>query len=505
MNLPLALGRPGNDAKLPFLQSRVELRQRIDALPAGNPHEALVCSVEQLDAINHSRVGWRLKFDLAELLREHIEALLPAVERDLTEATLPLLPRRRASARVAHEALAGLVCAYTSVLVSLTGKTFTFGLKQNLLPPLLQCLRALARRLALSHRIHAPHPKGVWQEMHYLFGLATRHGVVDASPSGTKQTPSGVYRDALLFAFAEPSTLMQGDVERLIPYLARFGERAEFGRREQEAAGPGVFVIRPERDAPGYAAGKSHPQTAAHTDLVLKCRRLVQTAREQSEGLDIGVPPAELGLPDSPAGPVSRDLLLRLVQHWGNATMRQFKRLHPRLRVELAVGLRAIWNSLVGGPSAVVPREGRSGWIIANESPDGFALLNVSGGFAPIRVGEVVGVQTQGACRVCVVRWMRSENPDHLDLGLQALAPNAIPVTVGENEEPIGVPALLLPEIPALRKAATILAPFGRMNPERDYRIDHRGLRWRVRTVKLLEQTPSVQIFRFNPGGRPKG
>ncbi|MBI4294473.1 MAG: hypothetical protein HY661_23590 [Betaproteobacteria bacterium] len=449
--------------------------------------------------MNHSGLGWRLQSELAELFRQRIETLLPAAEADLSEATLPLSARRRTFAKTADETLAGLTHAYKSVLVALTKRTITFRLEQFLVPPLIQSLRALARRLAISHRIYAPHPRGVWREMHFLFRFGMRHGIVNAHLPGTSLTASAVYRQALLLAFAQPPRLMQWDVERLSAYLARFGERAVLGGYEQDAAMPGVFVIRSGRDSPGRPLEKSRPEEVASDDLVLRCQPLVETLVSQLQGLDAGTPPDELGLPSSAGGPVSRDLLRQLVQRWGNIQSRQFSRQRTHSRVELLVGLRDIWNCLVGERRGLVPREGRRGWIAANESPGGFSLMHFSGTCDPIRVGEVVAVRTADACHICLVRWVQSENPEHLELGLQKIAPNATPVTLAHADTATGGPALLLPEMPALGQAAAILAPCGRMEAGNDYRLDHRGLRWAVRSTHLLEHTLSIQMFRFRP------
>lgn len=503
MDLSLALSRRGNGATAEFALSPGELRKWLEALPAANPDEALRCIIEQLEAMNHSGIGWRLQSDLAELFRQHIETLLPAVERDLSEATLPLSARRRASARTADEALASLVQAYKSVLVALTRKTITFRLREFLLPPLIYSLRALARRLAISHRIYAPHPRRIWREMHFLFRFGMRNGIVDTELPETTLTASAVYRQALLLAFAQPPRLMQWDVERLVAYLARFGELAVLGRYEQDAALPGMFVIRPGRDSPGRALGQSRPETVTSDELVLNCQTLVETLVAQLQGLDNGTPPDELGLPSSAGGIVSRDLLRHLVQRWGTIPSRQFSRLRTHSRIELLVGLRDIWNCLVGDRRSSVSREGRRSWIAANESAGGFSLMHFSGSCEPVRVGEVVGVRTADACHICVVRWVQSENPEHLELGMQKIAPTAMPVTVARADTPTGMSALLLPEMPALQKAAAILASSGRMDVESDYRLDHRGLKWPVRTTHLIEQTLSIQMFRFSPADPP--
>lgn len=139
--------------------------------------------------------------------------------------------------------------------------------------------------------------------------------------------------------------------------------------------------------------------------------------------------------------------------------------------------------------------------MVTNESPGGYALTHVSGRCEPIRVGEVVAVNTGETCHICVVRWVLSDNPEHLELGVQEFAPSATPIGLeGENASESEL-ALLLPEIPALRQPSAILAPYGQVDASRELLIAGDHARLRVRATRIVEQTLSVQMFQFCPAG----
>jgi hypothetical protein len=453
--------------------------------------------------MNRTRLGVHMRVDLAEMFRETAEAILPALETELVLATLPLSGRRRTAARVADELLIELAYAYKIALAALSESLFSVGVRRPLQVAVLQTMRALARRLCVAYRIYAPAPKTVWQELHILFHLAAKHRTAETFPPGCSDTPSSVYRGALLLAFAEPYKLMQGDVDRILGYLGSFVDRSTLVPHAGASDGPGAFLVRPGRDAPGSALAKSPPAAPGSSGLALDCLPLVETLLDQIDKLESGIPCGELGLPVIADETMFRDLMQRLARQWGNVATRQFGRLRTHTRVEIVVGLRAIWNFLTRSHD---PADADANiWMVTNECPGGFALMHISGTSEPIRVGEVVAVKTLEACHICFVRWVLSDNPEHLELGLQQFAPGATPVGLGSEDASESEPALLLPEIPALHRAAAILAPYGQVDASREFLMDGQDTRLRVRATTLLEQTLSFQMFHFSTAGMLQG
>jgi hypothetical protein len=62
---------------------------------------------------------------------------------------------------------------------------------------------------------------------------------------------------------------------------------------------------------------------------------------------------------------------------------------------------------------------------------------------------------------------------------------------------PDSQPGLLLPEIPALNRAAAILAMPGSLDESSEFHFGEPGQR--VRATQLVEQTLSLELFRFSP------
>ena len=103
---------------------------------------------------------------------------------------------------------------------------------------------------------------------------------------------------------------------------------------------------------------------------------------------------------------------------------------------------------------------------------------------------------------LCVVRWIRSETPEQIELGLQVIANTAKPVTVGfrggSKPRPMR-PALVMPPIAALGRQQSILAPAGTYSARRFMLVSdiHRLYIAQGRLLSLDMQTPAVELFQY--------
>ena len=152
--------------------------------------------------------------------------------------------------------------------------------------------------------------------------------------------------------------------------------------------------------------------------------------------------------------------------------------------------------------------------MVTNESPDGYALMHMSGHTADIRVGDIVALQateehsgTSTAWHACIIRWAISENPEHIELGLQMLAPKAMAVEIAYpyELESSKVAALILPPTPPLRPSQSLVVPTGLIK-ENTRRIivlqeeDNLQIH-EFQTTRLIEQTNTIEIFSVAPDG----
>jgi hypothetical protein len=205
-------------------------------------------------------------------------------------------------------------------------------------------------------------------------------------------------------------------------------------------------------------------------------------------GLPVGLTPVE-----------SLALLRRMRDRWAMPPSREQPRRHHQCTVQVCVGLKSIWEMSRRGPAAVSLAE----WIVYNESPGGFAVMCVSGEIGALSAGMALALRRDigQPWSICIVRWIRSENPDQVELGLQLVSQSFTPVSIGfrGSDVRLTAPALILPPAPALRRNQAMLAPAGTYRSRR-FILVHDGGRVYVaqgRVLSLDIQTASVELFQF--------
>jgi len=136
---------------------------------------------------------------------------------------------------------------------------------------------------------------------------------------------------------------------------------------------------------------------------------------------------------------------------------------------------------------------------VLNESSRGFALRHMSRTPPPIHVGELVALKPRGrgAIFVCLVRWIQSDNPEHLEVGVQQLAPIAVPAVYRLSETDRGAPepALFFPQMPTQRKAPAIAVSPDQLRGDNPFSLRHRRGRLDLRPGRIIEKTSSIELI----------
>jgi hypothetical protein len=505
-----------------------QVQEWLDSVPLANTIEASQLVRDGLAATNRSKIADDQRLRILELYRETIARLLPSIEELYFGTSLPLPERNRHAATLARDMLNELAYGYKIILLSLLNKRISFGSGKQVPIVVERAIAALSQILMVCYKTYAPTPAGVWSELHQLFGYAARENCQDELIEDS-EIPSCsinlVYKQALLLALADPYRLMQGEVSKTADYLLRFGNHAQLLPLAQETGASGFFLVRLDSDKPPQAMAQSTTVMDARTDILLNTLGLARLLHHHITSLEAGEPYGKLNLPDK--HPKYLDLLRRLFRHWGIAPKRHFSRVQNQSAVEICTGLCATHHFLSGNN---VPTSGSdeteeteitlqysaspidrtsqqtfrsTRWALVNESAGGLALSKDSGDTVHLRVGEVIGIKPEKAesWTVGTVRWVRSDNPQHMEVGVQMLAPTARPVTIKPtiaSSMEAEHAALWLPELPIIKQPATLLVPHGLYQKSREFYLRMEGEVETVRAGKLVEQTVSYDLFQLS-------
>lgn len=531
MALILAVPSLEQSANLTVETSPKQVKEWLDRLPMANASEAARALRDVVYALNRHKLGDDARLKLLELYRQSIASLLPALEDQFSGSPLPLPEKHRQVANLTRELLVELANGYKIILLDEVSKRLSFGANKQLPLIIQRALAALGRILVVCYQTYAPTPAGIWSEMHEIYRYAVQQNLQDESVSEADNRTSSVnltYKQALLLALADPYRLLQGEVTKILDYLTRFGDQTQLMPLVQTNNPTGFFLVRLDSDKPPKAVAQNVTVTDARSDILLNTLDLARQIHQQIIKLEAGDSPYSLDLPDTAREPGYLDLMRRLIRFWGIAPKRHFTRLPNQASVSICAGLRSVHYFLNGErhyPSgenmeahtteitvqfASSPFDKSSQqtfistqWMIVNESAGGLALTKASEDSVQIRVGELVGLKPEKLpdWNVGVVRWVKSDNPAHLELGVQMLAPKALPVAVkpvisGPRAE--FEAALILPEMPILKQPEALVVPHGLFQETREFSLDQSGVISTVRATKLLEQTHSFDVFAFS-------
>ena len=96
------------------------------------------------------------------------------------------------------------------------------------------------------------------------------------------------------------------------------------------------------------------------------------------------------------------------------------------------------------------------------------------------------------------MRWASTSEDTPLSVGAQMLAPHAQAILARSEDHPEPQPALLLPEIPALKQPATLIMQHGSFKAGHRMELELQHEKYQVLQTRLIERTASFERFQFS-------
>jgi hypothetical protein len=507
-----------------------QVKEWLDALRLANGFDAARKLADALVSSRAVRLGEEARLKFLDQYRQTIQLLLPSLQQEYAGKPLPLTEKSKQAANLARELLGELANGYKLVVTEIAQRKLGFGAQKHAPLAVQRATEALGEILDTCYETYAPTPAGLWVELHQLYWYAVRQKVHEEEfAEGEGRTSvNATYKRVLLTALADPYRLQHGQLRSLKAYLAHNAALAVLQPLGATESTHGLFLVRLDDDRPPKALAHHAGATDARTDILLNTIPFVRALHQQLQAVEGGKSPAEAGLPEAAADPLYRNLLKRLLTQWGLGPKRVFSRLRADSSAFICAGISSLHYALAGAgeqlPAAApgdeeemeitvqvaapTDRTGQhvtyncSNWHVVNESAGGVALSNDPQSAAKVRVGDLIGLRTGDgdAWGVAAVRWIQADTPGKVDLGAQFLAPRAEAIalrpTIAAEEAPFQ-PALLVPEVTALKQPERIVAQRGSFQPQREFELRVRGGSRTVRATKLVEQTDSFEIFLF--------
>ncbi len=370
----------------------------------------------------------------------------------------------------------------------------------------LQGILNLSRQFIATALTAIPAPINFWRNAQALYHLA--HESVDptATLPAEMRSIGSRFKAMLALGAAQPEGLAPREIAFLADYLEAHAAATQIDPIRPVEAGD-WFWLDANLDQPPVALARLAPDGGQC--LYFRFGELAGLAARHLDQLHDGVRPLSIGLPLQAAGADYRNALERARQCWANLRQRRFHRRPQSMRVEVCMQLSTLWTALETEfreePSSIECKLTCSDWMLLNEGPSGYAIVHVTGEVTGIVPGCALGLRTGAGepWQICLVRWARSNNSDHVEMGLEVLAPSVKPVRIqalaSRHREP-PIPALLLPALPGLDRSEAILAARADFNARPFTLLQEDGAHLQIVECvpqRSLIETSSVEVFEF--------
>ncbi|WP_230976822.1 hypothetical protein [Pseudothauera rhizosphaerae] len=449
---------------------------------------------EYLDCL--TQLDWRAR-DIAERFRAR-----------LLNAPLPLGPELRQPVEGLVDALLDLAAGFQLGLEDVRGRWF--GAPRAERGALTErALRLSGEAYLFACMIGAQPPTGFWLQVYALFGLAELFG---GGAEGEGAAALAAASRILAVAALQPESLTGRELVWVHDYLENAEADGRVGR-VRSAPESSLYWMDPARDEAPVAASRRGSGGAPGL-FYFNSDALAQAVADRLEWLELRIAQAEvLGLErdvellDSehsglPAGltPVEvLSLLRRMHERWNAPPYRESPRQHQEYTVQVCAGLRAIWELFQRGEQHARIAE----WMVYNESPGGYAIISVSGVSGVLSAGMVLALRPHAGkpWSLCIVRWIRSDDAEQVELGLQVIAQGGEAATVGFRGGDVKTmtPALVLPPLPGVRHGPAILVQTGSYTSRRFVLISDGGRLYvaQGRVTSLDMQTANIELLQY--------
>lgn len=492
--------------------------------------------LSRLDQFNRCAIPETRRLEILEALRETVSFVQGEYRKKLAGKPLPLSEDEKS-------VFAGLMALWNSMTVGYQRCLLAAGEAAVAPFKALICQRLLryAGVQILEHVLACLEiPQESWREPHRVYAYAEAEGIA-ASPVedflSDRSSCKNIYVQVLLAHLANPYELPRSQIQCLSRWLDAWSDLVTVGRSlppKGDGAPPLAVDLAADYGAQA-AANLAWRDSVRYLDL----SQISKELRVKMALLQQGHPPQSAGLGDDCPQPGCGQLLAYLHRSWCEGQVPRFlERSDASRRVQVCFGQTAIHYFISGKGFSqpkkkskdlseqqrkeisafghVVSRTGKvsalqagftqESWQTVDRSALGMRLLRQGGEGVRVNPNQLIGIDpADGNPFVLgVVRWLVVLTGGELKAGIRTFpgAPQAVavrPTGLNVKESEKYVPALLLPQVPALQIPASLVLPPGWFRPARVIEM-HTDMEQRLKLSGLVERGADFERVSFEAG-----
>ena len=490
------------------------ISQWIAELPKANIGETARQLYKGLIELNQLIISPDRRLAMLELLRPQVHYVCSALSRYYLGQSIVLEDRPRKVANLSQSLQNHLATGY-KIVVAQEGSMKSRDHADDLGLAIQRAIRALGGPLLRAYQLYCPVADGIWLEIHQLYQLARKRqlqhlSISDSeSATGKGQSIEQAYLAIMLLGTARPNQMRQSSMARLFNVLEHWSSMVALVEPDTS-----LFVINPDMDCP-----PRYRSLVLEEDLTgslgMDTRKLVDAIKQYLLDGQRSDSNSHLHMPEG----LGLELLQHVSESWGDLAERTFNRMPGRGEMRITIGMSATHFHIAGtgftrfiktedsNPfSDASQRARQEGWTtafdvdqsldwagsmeqinytsdnaeedednaedypvyslrIVNHSPGGFCLTWPREVPRQLQAGELLGIQEEPGqgWSLAVVRWIRQVRGGGTQMGIELIAPHCTPCAIKllrKTDAPSQyLRALLVPEVTAIDRPATLLTP----------------------------------------------
>lgn len=475
----------------------------------------------ELEILNRQKIPSTHRMQAIDTYRPFLMNTVQALSGEYNNAALPLHDKAKLAAKAAELLWLELGYGYKLVLVDLQNQLIKFGTEKSSANAIQRAMHAVSEQALTIYQTYSTVPEHIWSDLHQLYFCAVKlnlenmkidevKGVI-VSTASRANTIENTYKHALLMSLADPQHLTQKHMRVVAEYLAFHVETAKISAATPLEITTSCFIVNLSSNKPPIPYSKQKVAPNPDSDIILQTLDLVFVIHQDLNTLQNNQFPKNGGVPENANRDEYIDLLIYLIKHWGVTQKRIFNRTKSEGEVELVIGIPAIHylsSSLAelannDKKSKIQPSDKTtkpSRWHVNNISAIGMSVRRIATAEKNIRIGGLLGFRSKKEQQwsIGLVRWAACGNRDRLDIGVQMIAPRTqSAIAQLDNTGPQEM-VLLLPELPAAKQFATIIARVGTYLPARQLSITHNKITYVILLTRIVERSQHFERIQYS-------
>lgn len=488
-----------------------KINEFVRDLPFSDPLKAASDLSEELQILNSQKTTFANRLNALELYRPAAIQITQALIPQFSYSNLPISKNQKGHADAALEVWQEMAYGYKWALIDLQNKIISINSERSTALVLQRAIHALKETAFIKYLTYSVPARSLWAELHQLYycGLQQNVQKVPVNEDLNDDNESSVdlvYKELLLLALSHPHRLHGQDIVRTNAYLTKVAADVDLTVVSQVDITDGVFLIELDGNKPPTAYARNIDVPNGETDLLMITLKLAKKIHTHLRLLEDDILPNDGSLPNNANPNHYKSLLQHLMAHFGKTPLRAFTRAKKNEGMELGIGIHDAhyfakkigndYKNLVVKSDAVRP----SRWQILNVSAGGFALRKFNSSQVSMQVGDIAAVKNNDSLcwELSVIRWATINELNQLDIGLELISPNAMPVMISATKGKTSVKGLLLPELPLLKQKTSFIAQQGEFKEDDVVEFINDNSKNKIVVTELIERTVAFERYQYS-------